>query len=136
MLLATAPAQQEITPAHLRPLGSLEELLWQMNKQSPMHAILIDHIDGSSTITEWSAALEQTRRRHPLWSARIAPNAQGKPCFQQNSHPKLPLHTIKGDFSKTWEQEIREYVYSRLSKSQQTLEKNCRLPPLQCAHPG
>ena len=67
----SVPSEFSATLERLRPLGPFEELLWQMDKRSPLHACLVAHVDGRTTIAGWRAALEQTRQRHPLWSAVI-----------------------------------------------------------------
>jgi hypothetical protein len=64
MVLDTTSVFGEFSQAqgYLRSLGSFEELLWLMDKRSPLHAALVAHVDGSTTIDDWRIALEQTRR--------------------------------------------------------------------------
>jgi hypothetical protein len=91
---------------YLRPLGSFEELLWLMEKRSPLHATLVAHVDGATTVSQWEAALGQLRRRHPLWSAAIAEGGDGRPFFRSTEESSIPLRVVEGDFSQTWEQEV------------------------------
>jgi hypothetical protein len=108
MILDTTSVLDESSQAqgHLRPLGPFEELLWLMDKRSPLHAVLVAHVDGSTTIDEWRVALEQTRRRHPLWSAVIAEIDDDRPCFQEMRDPRVALRVIEGDLTENWEQEV------------------------------
>lgn len=92
--------------AYLRPLGSFEELLWQMNRRSPLHASLSAHVDGLITVEQWRSALEQTRQRHPLWSAVIRGTADNRPCFQKMREPGIALRVIEGDFARRWQEEM------------------------------
>jgi hypothetical protein len=101
VLSETSPQQE-----YLRSLGSFEELLWQMDKRSPLHATLAAQVDGSTTIEEWSDALEQARRRHPLWSSVIAETNDGAPFFKTLHKPGVALRVIEGDFTQVWEQEV------------------------------
>lgn len=97
----TVPAQ-----TNLRPLGSFEELLWQMDKRSPLHFTLAAHVDGSTTIQGWRKALEQTRQRHPLWSAFISKTADGAPFFGRMHDAAVRLRVVESDSSEGWEQEV------------------------------
>ncbi len=108
MILDTTPVLDEIFHAQhiLRSLGSFEELLWQMDKRSPLHATLVAHVDGPTTIKSWKAALEQTRHRHPLWSAVVTDSHGDGLCFQEMLDPRVALRIIKGDFTHYWEREV------------------------------
>ncbi len=79
----SVPSEISATLERLRPLGPFEELLWQMDKHSPLHACLVAHVDGRTTIAGWRAALEQTRQRHPLWSAVITQMTEEQPWFRR-----------------------------------------------------
>ncbi len=94
------------TQEYLRPLGSFEELLWLMDKRSPLHATLIAHVDGLTEVEQWNAALQQTGKRHPLWSTLIAEGQDGRPIFQKAGRPEIPLRVVEGDFTQNWEQEV------------------------------
>jgi hypothetical protein len=106
MDLKTVLSETSEAQGYLRPLGSFEELLWHMDKRSPLHATLAAHVDGSTTIDEWKAALEQTRQRHPLWSAVIVDSDDGIPHFQNMHDPEVALRVIEGEFTQGWEQEV------------------------------
>jgi NRPS condensation-like uncharacterized protein len=108
MILESVVALSEVSQAqgYLRPLGSFEELLWLMDKRSPLNAVLTAHVDGSASTDEWRAALDQTRRRHPLWSAVIAETEDGRPCFQDMHDSRVALRVIEREFTQSWEQEV------------------------------
>lgn len=106
MILETVLSETSQAQGYLSALSSFEELLWQMDRRSPLHATLAAHVDGTTTIDEWRAALEQARRRHPLWSAVIAQTDEGVPFFQAMHDPGIALRVVKGDFTQRWEREI------------------------------
>jgi hypothetical protein len=58
------------------------------------------------TIEQWRDALEQTRRRHPLWSAVIVETDEGWPCFQHRQDESFALRVLQGDFTHGWEFEV------------------------------
>ena len=102
------------TEGYLRPLGPFEELLWLMDKRSPLHATLIAHVDGATTVDQWRAAVEKTRQRHPLWSVAVAEDGDSRPFFQRIGEPKIPFRVIEGDFSQSWEQEVGRELSRRI----------------------
>jgi len=114
MILETVLSETSQAQAFLRPLGSFEELLWQMDKRGPLHATLAAHIDGSTTIEEWRSALDQTRRRHPLWSAVIVETDDGAPFFQAIRDPGVELRVIEGEFTQGWEREVARELSVRI----------------------
>jgi NRPS condensation-like uncharacterized protein len=114
MILETVLSETSQAQAFLRPLGSFEELLWQMDKRSPLHATLAAHVDGSTTIEEWRSALDQTRQRHPLWSAVIAQTEDGAPFFQTMRHPEVALLVIEDEFAQAWEREVARELSLRI----------------------
>jgi hypothetical protein len=114
MILETVLGETSQAQGFLRPLGSFEELLWQMDKRSPLHATLAAHVDGSTTIEEWTAALEHTRRSHPLWSAVIAQTDGGAPFFREMHDPGVALRVVKGEFTQGWEREVARELSVRI----------------------
>lgn len=114
MILETVLSETSQAQGFLRPLGSLEELLWQMNKRSPLHATLAAHVDGSTTIGGWRSALDQTWRRHPLWSAVIVETDDGAPFFQAMRDPGVELRVIEGEFTQGWEREVARELSVRI----------------------
>ena len=107
MLPETVHVPQATSPQDdLRPLGSFEEVLWQMDKRSPLHATLAAHVDGATTVEQWRDALEQTRRRHPLWSTVIVARKDEAPIFQAMHNAHVPLRVVKGEFTQNWQLEI------------------------------
>jgi Condensation domain len=113
MILETVLSDASQAQAFLRPLGSFEELLWQMDKRSPLHATLAAHVDGSA-IEEWRSALDQTRQRHPLWSAVIAQTEDGAPFFQTMHHPGVALRVLEDEFAQAWEREVARELSLRI----------------------
>ena len=112
MIVETVLSETPQAQAQLRPLGSFEELLWQMDKRSPLHASLAAHVDGSTTIEGWSGALEETRRRHPLWSSCIVETNDGRASFEEMHDPRIGLRVIEGECAGAWEDEVaRELSY-------------------------
>jgi len=114
MILETVLSETSQAQAFLRPLGSFEELLWQMDKRSPVHATLAAHVDGPTTIEEWRSVLNQTRQRHPLWSAVIAQTEDGTPFFQTMHHPGVALRVIEDEFARAWEREVARELSLRI----------------------
>jgi len=114
MILETVLRETSQAQGFLRYLGSFEELLWQMNKRSPLHATLAAHVDGSTTIGGWRSALDQTRRRHSLWSAVIAQTEDGAPFFQAMRDPGVELRVIEGEFNQGWEREVARELSVRI----------------------
>jgi Condensation domain len=114
MILETVLSETSQAQAFLRPLGSFEELLWQMDKRSPLHATLAAHVDGSTTIEGWRSALDQTRQRHPLWSAVIAQTEDGAPFFQTMHDPGVALRVIEDEFAQAWEREVARELSLRI----------------------
>ncbi len=97
----------------LRLLGSFEGLLWQMDKRSPLHFTLAAHVDGVTTIHKWKEALEQTRQRHPLWSACITETNGGFPFFEQMQDPHVGFRVIKSITVEEWENEVARELCAR-----------------------
>jgi hypothetical protein len=114
MILETVLSETSQAQGFLRPLGSFEELLWQMDKRSPLHATLAAHVDGSTTIAGWRAALEQTRQRHPLWSAVIAQTDNGAAFIRARHDQGIELRVIQGAFDQGWEREVARELSIRI----------------------
>jgi hypothetical protein len=107
MILETVPVREATQAQHdLRPLSSFEELLWQMDKRSPLHGTLAAHVDGETTVKQWKDALEQTRCRHPLWSTVIVATKDGASVFQKMHDAHVSLRLVEGEFTQNWELEI------------------------------
>ena len=113
MTLATEPSELSQAEVCMRPLSSFEELLWLMDKRSPLHATLIAHIDGVTTVNSWKRALEQARQRHALWSSVIAVDEDGRPSFRAMQDPRVAFRVVKAEFAELWEEEVaRELSFS------------------------
>src|ERR1700712_2444542 len=106
MIVATEPSELSQARICMRPLSSFEELLWLMDKRSPLHATLIAHKDGVTTVNLWKRALEQARQRHALWSSVIAVDENGSPSFRTMQNPRVAFRVVKADFAELWKEEV------------------------------
>jgi hypothetical protein len=59
------------TPTVLRPLGSLEEFLWLIDQNRPVHFALAAQVQGATTVERWRDALDLVQLRHPLLSVSM-----------------------------------------------------------------
>lgn len=78
----------------LRPLGSLEHVLWLLNRSIGNHVICAAEIDGAASPHAWHAAFDALQRRHPLLSVRVLATENGWPHFETARGQPIPLrHT-------------------------------------------
>jgi NRPS condensation-like uncharacterized protein len=100
-LLSTDP-----TPAVLRPLGSLEEFLWLIDQNRPVHFALAGHVQGPTALERWRDALDLIQLRHPLLSVCIEADGNQRPHFRWETAP-IPLRIVHGNnVTQQWESEI------------------------------
>jgi len=71
MILETVLSETSQAQEYLRPLGSFEELRWQIKKRSLLPAAVAAHVDGTTTIGERRAMLDRRlcllpTNHHPL----------------------------------------------------------------------
>jgi NRPS condensation-like uncharacterized protein len=94
-------------PTVLRPLGSLEEFLWLIDQNRPVHFALAAQIQGPSTVGRWRDALDLVQRRHPLLSVCIETNGNCRPHFRQKTAAPIPLRVVQeNNVAQRWESEI------------------------------
>lgn len=93
--------------AELRPLGSMEEFLWLLDQNRPIHIALAGQIQGATTARQWREALDRVQARHPLLSVCIDTNGDdAHPHFFQGAAP-IPFRLVQGnDVVQHWESEI------------------------------
>ncbi len=90
----------------IRVLSSFEHLLWLMDQNMPMHAVLAARVRGKTTISQWEAALEAARLRHPLWSSSIQSAENAIPHFHQLDNVKIPLRVEHQEGMEGWEEQV------------------------------
>jgi len=91
----------------LRPLGSLEEFLWLIDQNRPVHFALAAQVQGPTTVERWRDALDLVQLRHPLLSVRIETNGNSRPHFRRETAARIPLRVAQeNDVAQRWESEI------------------------------
>ena len=60
----------------LRPLGTLEEYVWLVERKTPRTIVVAAELEGPTTIDGWRMALNAVQAHHPILSVRIR-NASG-----------------------------------------------------------
>ena len=95
-------------PTVLRPLGSLEEFLWLIDQNRPVHFALAAQVQGPSTVGHWRDALDLVQRRsHPLLSVCIETNGNSRPHFRRETAAPIPLRVVQeNNVVQRWESEI------------------------------
>jgi hypothetical protein len=107
----TSVATQQVlstatTPAVLRPLGALEEFLWLIDQNRPVHFALAAQVQGPTTVDGWRDALNLVQLRHPLLSVCIETSEDCRPHFRRETAP-IPLRVVQGNnAAQRWESEI------------------------------
>jgi hypothetical protein len=101
-VLSTATA-----PAALRPLGSLEEFLWLVDQNRPVHFALAAQVQGPTTVGRWRGALDLVQLRHPLLSVCIETDGNCRPHFRRETAAPIPLRVVQeNNVAQRWESEI------------------------------
>jgi len=91
----------------LRPLGSLEEFLWLIDQNRPVHFALAAQVQGPTTVGRWRDALDLVQLRHPLLSVCIETNGNSHPHFRRETAAPIPLRVVQqNDVAQRWESEI------------------------------
>jgi hypothetical protein len=94
-------------PGVLRPLGALEEFLWLIDQNRPVHFAMAAQVHGSTTVARWRDALDLVQLRHPLLSVRIETDRSFRPHFCSEPAAPIPLRVVQGNnASQRWESEI------------------------------
>jgi len=94
----------------IRPLGSLEHILWLLDQNRSCHFAMTAQIAGSTTPEHWREALDRLQARHPLLSVRIEGSPGSVPCFRQVDAAPIPLRIVDGDPKTHWEREVSEEI--------------------------
>jgi hypothetical protein len=95
------------TPTVLRPLGSLEEFLWLIDQNRPVHFALAAQIQGPTTVWRWRGALDLVQLRHPLLSVCIETDGNCRPHFRRETTAPIPLRVVQeNNVVQRWESEI------------------------------
>jgi hypothetical protein len=95
----------------LRPLGSLERYAWLSDQNSPKHFSITAEVRGHTTLATWRSALDAVQVRHPLLSAGVILDSDGRPHFVRETLAPIPLRVVRRDAGRTWERELeREYA--------------------------
>ena len=66
----------------VRNLGAFEEICWPYNQSGSQAFAFAMGVEGSTTVTDWRAALDAVQQSRPFFSVRIEPNIGGAPFFQ------------------------------------------------------
>jgi hypothetical protein len=91
----------------MRSLGSLEQLFWLLDQNSPVHFALAAQVKGQTTIEEWRNALAAVQKRHPLLSVSIKIDKKSVPYFYHVEDTSIPLRVVQIDNADlNWETEL------------------------------
>ena len=94
-------------PTVLRPLGSLEQFLWLIDQNRPVHFALAGQVQGATTVERWRDAIDLVQLRHPLLSVSIETNGNCRPHFRREGAAKIPLRVVQeNNATQRWESEI------------------------------
>jgi len=95
------------TPTVLRRLGSLEEFLWLIDQNRPVHFALAAQVQGPTTVARWRDALDLVQLRHPLLSVCIETDGNCRPHFRRETAAPIPLRVVReNNVVRRWESEI------------------------------
>jgi hypothetical protein len=83
------------TPMVLRPLGSLEEFLWLIDRNRPVHFALAAQVQGLTTVERWRDALNLVQLRHPLLSVSIEALSSAAALAYWQNNPALKEESIR-----------------------------------------
>jgi hypothetical protein len=96
-----------------RLLGATERYLWLSDQNSPKHFVVIAKISGTTTATEWEAALLGLQERHPLLRSEIEQDSTGRPRFVTGGHAPIPLRVMQRHDDRQWEAEAERLLRDR-----------------------
>ena len=88
-----------------RPLGALEHFFSLVDQHRSVHFSMAAHVEGSTTISGWRAALDELQERHPLLSVGIDAK-NGTPHFRRVPNATIPLRVARNTSLSNWPQEI------------------------------
>ena len=81
--------------SYVRPLGSLEHLLWLLDQASARHFSLAAQIERPTTVEDWRVALDHVQRRHPFFTVCIEKDRNFNPQFRQVPDKPIPLRVVQ-----------------------------------------
>ena len=85
----------------------MEEFLWLIDQNRPVHFALAAHVQGSTTVARWRDALDLVQLRHPLLSVRIETDRDSRHHFCREPAAPIPLRVVHGNnASQRWESEL------------------------------
>jgi NRPS condensation-like uncharacterized protein len=85
----------------------LEEFLWLIDQNRPVHFALAAQVQGPTTVGRWRDALDLVQLRHPLLSVYIETNGNSRPHFHRETAAQIPLRVVQqNDATQRWESEI------------------------------
>ena len=98
-----------------RPLGAFEHFLSLIDENRPTHFGLVAEVHGRTRPDEWKSALTALQFSHPLLSARIEPDADGRACFVHDHHAFIPLRVVDLEHAN-WRDELAREMTQRFER--------------------
>jgi hypothetical protein len=77
-----------------RPLGTMEQFLWLLDRTQPTHFSIAAEVEGPTTLMSWHSALDALQRRHPLFSVCIDDDGSHV-YFRRIAGVQIPLRVIR-----------------------------------------
>lgn len=91
-----------------RPLGASEHLLWKLSRARPVNAVLCASITGPSSARRVREALDFAQRRHALLAVRVQTDEDGRPWFDSDGVPPIPLRVLARHGEEGWIREAED----------------------------
>lgn len=91
-----------------RPLGASERLLWHLSRVRPVNAVLCASLTGPMSVERLRGALDFAQRRHALLAVRIRTDEEGRPWFDPDGVPPIPLRVLARDGEEHWSREAED----------------------------
>jgi hypothetical protein len=108
----------------VRPLGSLEHLLWLMDQSHPVHFAMIAEVEGDASPRAWRQALDRVQARRPLLRVSIDEAPAGMPEFRREEDSPIPLRIVEDDDpSSRWKIEVGEELATPFNPSEAPLAR-------------
>ena len=118
MVQTSSPIGTEI----IRPLGTMERVLWLLDQTHPTHFSIAAEIEGPTTVPSWRSALDAVQRRHPFFSVCIDEDENSNPYFRRVTGTQIPLRvTDTKNAESQWEREIERELATRFDPKQAPL---------------
>lgn len=91
-----------------RLLGASEQLLWRLSRGRPVNAVLCASISGPASVERLRGALDFVQRRHALLGVRIRTDEEGRPWFDPDGVPPIPLRVLARPDEESWVREAED----------------------------